>query len=339
MESNPKPLLAVDHLVVSFAVGGAAGHHRIVPVNDISLDIAAGEVVALVGESGSGKTTVGRTLLRILNPDSGVIRFDGEDVTRIRGKALVRYRASVQMIFQDPFGSLNPAHTVAHHLRLPLEKSGVRQGQEAAVDELLTVVGLTPVSQLRAKYPHELSGGQRQRVAIARALARKPRLLVADEPVSMLDVSIRAGVLQLMKRLQEEQGLGYLYITHDLASARYFANRIAVMYGGHIVERGHAREIVRHPVHPYTQLLMAATPGTGQWASLPQTSSRAPDLRAGRLGCPFAPRCPLVIDRCHEEMPALAPKDSEHQVACWVAGFSSGESGERSRVHPQTQRG
>lgn len=336
MESKRPALLTVDNLVVSFAVGGAGPHRRIVPVNDVTLDIGAGEVVALVGESGSGKTTVGRMILRILNPDSGVIRFDGQDVTRIRGKALVQYRASVQMIFQDPFGSLNPAHTVAHHLRLPLEKSGVRRDQDRAVDELLAVVGLTPVSQLRAKYPHELSGGQRQRVAIARALARKPRLLVADEPVSMLDVSIRAGVLQLLKRLQEEQGLGYLYITHDLASARYFANRIAVMYGGHIVERGDSRDIVRHPEHPYTQLLMAATPGTGEWAHLPQTSSGAPDLRAGRRGCPFAPRCPRAIDRCQEEMPALEPKESEHQVACWVAGSTSG--GQRP-AQLQTQRG
>lgn len=170
----------------------------------------------------------------------------------------------------------------------------------------------------------------------SRALARKPRLLVADEPVSMLDVSIRAGVLQLMKRLQEEQGLGYLDITRDLTSARYFANRIAVMYGGHIVERGDSRDIVRHPEHPYTQLLMAATPGTGEWAHLPQTSRGAPDLRAGQRGCPFAPRCPRAIDRCQEEMPALEPKESEHQVACWVAGSASG--GQRP-PQLQTQRG
>ena len=313
-----EPLIEVKDLVVRFPVGSGLKRQYIVPVNHVSFTIAPGEVVALVGESGSGKTTIGRALVRILAPSGGSIHLGGVDVTKIKGKALVAYRKQIQMIFQDPYGSLNPVKTVERHMRLPIRKH--RQGREGAIgeqiDESLRTVGLTPVSEMRLKFPHELSGGQRQRVAIARALAVKPRVLVADEPISMLDVSIRAEILHLLKQLQQEYSLAYLYITHDLASARYFGDRIMVMYGGQIMEAAPADELVERPRHPYTRLLLAATPGAVHTGPLPETSNRSPNLAEGRVGCPFADRCPHVMAICRTENPPLLEQSAQHQVAC-----------------------
>jgi peptide/nickel transport system ATP-binding protein len=236
-------------------------------VNDVSLRITAGQTLALVGESGSGKSTVVRTLAQLQRPTAGTITLDGQPAGR-HGRGLRAYRKRVQLIFQDPFASLNPMHTVRHHVARPLlalhgsaKHGGLRRRSlDDAVHELLASVNLTPPEEVARKYPHELSGGQRQRVAIARALASSPDVLLADEPVSMLDVSIRLEILNLLDRLMRERSLGMLYVTHDLATARHFANDIMVMYRGSIVERGPADEVILRPTHPYTRLLAAAAP-------------------------------------------------------------------------------
>jgi ABC-type glutathione transport system ATPase component len=242
-------------------------------VEDVGFEVRRGEAVALVGESGSGKSTIARMLLRLTRPDGGEIRLDGVDVLarEPRGASLA-YRGRVQMVFQDPFGSLNPVHDVAHHLARPLLRHGRVEprrgpgGQAALRDRalaLLRTVGLEPAEDYLGRHPAELSGGQRQRVAIARALAVEPDLLVADEPTSMLDVSIRTGVLNLLARLKRERGLGILLITHDLASARYLADRILVLHRGRIVEEGPSRDVVSAPAHPYTRALLAAVAHAG----------------------------------------------------------------------------
>ncbi|MCL6454267.1 MAG: ABC transporter ATP-binding protein [Alicyclobacillus sp.] len=322
-QAGHAPLMEVSDLVVRFRVRGGAGKRTIVPVDHVSFAIGSSEVLALVGESGSGKSTIGRTLVRINQPSGGVIRFEGREVTAIRGSALEAYRKNVQMVFQDPFGSLNPVKTVEKHLIFPLRKHRGYRGRvlDQKVGELLEQVGLTPVPEMRAKFPHELSGGQRQRLAIARALAVNPKLVVADEPISMLDVSIRAGILELMNQLKREVGLSYLYITHDLASARYFGDRIMVLYGGKVMELAESKELIRNPLHPYTRLLLAATPGSRSRVNLTNPFNEAPNLDAGRRGCPFAFRCPLATDVCREEMPPLKHQTSdaavgEHLVAC-----------------------
>jgi peptide/nickel transport system ATP-binding protein len=275
-------------------------------------------VLALVGESGSGKTTIGRALVRVLKPHAGRIMLAGVDATDIRGGQLKDYRRHVQMIFQDPFGSLNPVHTIGHHLRFPIAKHQKLSGAKltARIEELLTIVGLTPAAEVRQKFPHELSGGQRQRVAIARALAVNPKFLVADEPISMLDVSIRADILKLLNQLKRDFNLSYLYITHDLASARYFGDRIMVMYGGRVMETGPSDEIVAEPKHPYTQLLLAATPGNAKRRNLSETSIEAPNLFEGRKGCPFYHRCPVATDICKNEEPPLTSTNGTHFTAC-----------------------
>lgn len=308
----------VQDLMVRFPIAAQNQRAFIRPVDHVSFTIDAGEVLALVGESGSGKSTIGKSLVRILEPSGGSIHVNGQDVTHIRQRDLIEYRRHVQMIFQDPFGSLNPVRTVEQHLAYPLRKHRTtsRSETEEAIDDLLQRVGLTPVDETRSKYPHQLSGGQRQRVAIARALAVNPKFIVADEPISMLDVSIRAGVLKLMNDLRVDLDLGYLYITHDLASARYFGHRIMVLYGGKVMETAPSSELIRHPAHPYTRLLLAATPGSGHQGSLPETSNKAPNLLETRTGCPFADRCPLATDECRENEPTLVTIGTDHTAAC-----------------------
>ncbi|CAM2878606.1 ABC transporter ATP-binding protein [Paenibacillus sediminis] len=323
---QPKPqyerdlIVEVDDLVVKFQVRGVSGQQTIIPVDHVHFSIRKGEVLSLVGESGSGKSTIGRSLVRILRPSGGTIRINGNDITSIRGKELKGYRKDAQMIFQDPFSSLNPVKTVEKHLTFPLKKHQGFKGKELSqkVGELLQKVGLTPVNEIRTKFPHELSGGQRQRLAIARALAVNPKFVVADEPISMLDVSIRAGILQLMNELKNDFGLSYLYITHDLASARYFGDRIMVMYGGKVMELADSKELIKLPLHPYTRLLLAATPGSHIDMNLTDQSNEPPNLAIDRKGCPFAFRCPSATDICREEMPSLQNKSQtgEHFVAC-----------------------
>jgi ABC-type glutathione transport system ATPase component len=269
------PLLEVRGLSKAFVSGGLLRPaRRVVAVADVGFEVRRGEAVALVGESGSGKSTIARILLRLTRPDAGELRLDGVDVlAREPRRASLAYRSRVQMVFQDPFGSLNPVHDVAHHLVRPLIRHGRAAGRpsgpagRAALQEqvlaLLRTVGLEPAEDFLRRHPAELSGGQRQRVAIARALAVEPDLLVADEPTSMLDVSIRAGILNLLARLKRERGLGIVLITHDLASARHLADRILVLHGGRIVEDGPSHQVVSAPAHPYTRALLAAVAHAG----------------------------------------------------------------------------
>jgi peptide/nickel transport system ATP-binding protein len=291
---------------------------RVVAAEKVSFRVDRGEAVALVGESGSGKSTIARLLLRLDQPDSGQIRLDGVDVLEREPRAAsLAYRGRVQMIFQDPFGSLNPVRTVSEHLEPPLKRFGAGEGgllRERALD-LLRTVGLQPAEDFIDRLPFELSGGQRQRVAIARALAVQPDLLVADEPTSMLDVSIRTGVLNLLATLKRDRGLAILLITHDLAAARYLADRILVLYRGRVVEDGPSRALLESPAHPYTRALLASISGVG--VAAPGGGKRRP---AGEehtaTGCPFAPRCPDIVDACAASDPSSRVIAPGRRVRC-----------------------
>ncbi|MGO1383283.1 MAG: ABC transporter ATP-binding protein [Arachnia sp.] len=254
--------LEMKSVTKEFKVRSGTRTRKLVAVNDVSFVLEPGRTVALVGESGSGKSTIAKMLLRLENPTRGAISVDGIEAGGY-GSSLKKYRNLVQMVFQDPFASLNPFHTIGHHIERPLRiHRKATTSQEAAdqVEELLTRVNLEPAAEMAKRRPHELSGGQRQRVAIARALAPGAKYLIADEPVSMLDVSIRLSVLNLLARLQREENLGVLYITHDLATARHFSDEIMVMYKGNIVERGPSDEVILNPQHDYTKLLLDAAP-------------------------------------------------------------------------------
>jgi peptide/nickel transport system ATP-binding protein len=309
-------LLAVRNLHKTFVSRAGLQTLRVQAVNDVSFDVRRGEVLALVGESGSGKTTTARIIARLEPPTSGEIWWKGRNVLESERRApSLAYRSQIQMIFQDPFASLNPVHTVGYHLERALRRHGkARRGPELAekVNALLETVGLRPAPDVAGKFPHQLSGGQRQRVSIARALAVDPELILADEPTSMLDVSIRIDILNLLRGLKEERGLAYLYITHDLGSARYLADRLVVMYAGHVVEAGACGPVLDRPAHPYTQLLEAAVT-SGHTAGTP---SPARAHLVGGAGCPFTTRCPSVMDRCHRELPPLRKIQTGALVRC-----------------------
>ncbi len=295
-------------------------------VENVSLALRPGHCTALVGESGSGKTTVARLLARLYSYSAGEIRFRGEPISSRSLGGLRKYRSHVQLIFQDPFSSLNPVHTVKYHLRRPLRLHG-RARSAAEVDEqvkaLLRRVNLTPAEQFMDKYPHQLSGGQRQRVAIARALAANPEVLLADEPVSMLDVSIRLDVLNVLLRLKEEDRLALLYITHDIASARYFADETLVMYAGQMVEGGPSEAVTQTPRHPYTQLLLQAAPDPdriltgGQEAPL-MARGEPPSLITPPGGCRFHPRCPFAMPICRQAFPPRTDLGGGHWTHCYL---------------------
>ncbi|MEZ9393634.1 ATP-binding cassette domain-containing protein [Vibrio splendidus] len=258
-----QPIFQVKNLVKEFTVGGGFGKEAIFrALHGVSFDLHAGKTLALVGESGCGKSTCARLMTKVYAPTEGEILFNGRDISTLKSrKDILDYRSRVQMIFQDPFGSLNPTHTIEHHLTRPLKihkQVTTKQALTERLKELLTLVEL-PIETL-AKYPHELSGGQRQRVNLARALAVGAEVILADEPTSMLDVSIRLGVLNLMQKMKKELGIGFLYITHDLATAHYIAEETAVMYKGQIVEWGSTQSILTNPQHPYTKLLISAVP-------------------------------------------------------------------------------
>lgn len=299
--------------------------HTIAAVRDVSFGLYRGGVVALVGESGSGKSTVARLLAGQERPTSGEVRLDDKPVRIRSGRQFRAFKRDVQMVFQDPFASLNPVHTVSHHLLRPLRIHRSLKGGEAerrALRELLEQVRLTPAEQFLPKYPHALSGGQRQRVSIARALAAEPRVLLADEPVSMLDVSIRLEILSLLDTLRSKLDLAMLYITHDIASARYFADETLVMYAGEIVERGPADDVTLAPAHPYTQLLVSSAPDPSSLESTLRAGAKAPAGQAVSAlsdyeGCPFASRCPFATDHCHAHRPPLMPIDDRRAAACW----------------------
>ncbi|MEV5613944.1 ABC transporter ATP-binding protein [Streptomyces sp. NPDC052225] len=317
--------LEVENLTVDFKRRGTTPLRA---VDDVTFTLHPGHTLALVGESGSGKSTVVRALSRLITPSEGRISLAGAERTRPAA-----YRSAVQMVFQDPFASLNPAHTVAHHLRRPLLVSGAatRADVDARTTSLLDSVNLTPTADIARKRPHELSGGQRQRVAIARALAPEPDVLLADEPVSMLDVSIRLEILGLLDRLKEERRLALLYVTHDLATARHFAADVMVMYRGQIVERGPSDEVILRPRHPYTQLLASAAPGAAgsrerareaRAARLAARGSRSAELRepadARDEGCRFRARCPFAMERCAQRPPVVELDGTGHASRCWL---------------------
>jgi peptide/nickel transport system ATP-binding protein len=309
------------------AAGGAgrgrpAGGRPVVhAVEDVSLALPPGGITAVVGESGSGKSTLARLLARLITPTSGRLLLGGREVpASSRGRR--EYAGDVQLVLQDPFSSLNPVHDVRYHLERPLRLHGLG-GQGATLDEalhgLLERVALTPPRHFLGKYPHELSGGQRQRVAIARALAVRPRILLADEPVSMLDVSIRLGVLNLLGDLSERDGLTILYITHDIASARYLADVIMVMYAGQAVETGPAEVVTDRPAHPYTQLLLSAAPDPDRATPPPLPGSGPPpSLVAPPRGCRFHPRCPHAMAVCATTPPPATQLTPGHSSACWL---------------------
>jgi peptide/nickel transport system ATP-binding protein len=320
--------LEVRRLTKRFAVGNALRRAHLHAVDDVSVELRPGKVTALVGESGSGKSTVARLLARLYEPSSGAVFFDGSDVSHVRRRrAVLRYRSQVQIIFQDPFASLNPVKTIRHHLERPLRIHDVVPPAKVdeRVHELLQTVGLVPPEVIAAKYPHELSGGQRQRVAIARALAVEPRVLLADEPISMLDVSIRIGILNLMLRLKDERGIAFLYVTHDLASARYVADDILVMYAGQIVERGPIEKVLAEPLHPYTRLLLAAVPDPATKLHAQRIEPRK-GLASAAVdppeGCRFVTRCPLAIDVCSHVTPPLVEARPEQAARCHVTAPS-----------------
>ncbi|MCC7205973.1 MAG: ABC transporter ATP-binding protein [Anaerolineae bacterium] len=320
-------LLEVRDLTKYFPAGGVFNRRQVRALEGVSFDVARGEVLALVGESGSGKTTTIRLIARLMAPTRGEIRFKGENVLETEPRrASLRYRKEVQMIFQDPFGSLNPAHNVMHHLARSLAIHGKAKGQQDTlnqVHELLQTVGLTPVEEIAQKHPHQLSGGQRQRVAIARALAVDPELMLADEPISMLDVSIRMGVLNLIERLKDERGIAYVYITHDLASARYIGDRIIVMYAGRMVEGALSDDLIREPAHPYTRLLLSAVPNPHAGLVRQKVETKEGAARLPDVGCPFAPRCNHVLPICRATMPEITALTPTHWMACHLHSTSS----------------
>ena len=316
------PQIEVRQLSKHFPAGGPIRKSRIHAVEDVSFTLERGEVLAVVGESGSGKSTTARLIARLMAPSAGTILYDGKDVLKSEpAAASLSYRGKVQMVFQDPFSSLNPVHSVRHHLERPMKihrrARGRRQVRER-IHALLASVGLEPAADFVAKYPHQLSGGERQRVALARALAVEPRVLLADEPVSMLDPSIRIGVLNQLARLRDDQGISVLYITHDLASARYIANRTNVMYAGRMIEGAESGELIDHPAHPYTLLLIAAVPNPRAnplRLEMPPRGER-PSTIDPLPGCPFAARCLHVMPICREQMPDVTVLSPGHWVRC-----------------------
>jgi peptide/nickel transport system ATP-binding protein len=316
--------LEVRSLTKHFALGSGVRRAHVHAVDDVSFELRPGAITALVGESGSGKSTVARLLARLNEPSAGEVLFEGSDVSRVRKRRdVLHYRSQVQMIFQDPFGSLNPVKTVRHHVERPLRIHRIVPSArvEERVHELLRTVGLVPPEDVAAKYPHELSGGQRQRVAIARALAVEPKVVLADEPISMLDVSIRIGILNLMTKLKEERGIAFLYVTHDLASARYVADDILVMYAGQIVEHGPIEEVLSAPLHPYTRLLLEAVPDPAAKTETQKIELRKGDVSAAvdpGEGCRFRTRCPLAIDVCSHTTPELVEARPQHDARCHV---------------------
>jgi oligopeptide transport system ATP-binding protein len=312
-------LLRVQDLVKHFPVHrGLFGRNTgaVQAVDGISFELAAGETLALVGESGCGKSTTGRLLLRLIEPTSGKVWFDGQDLFALDASALRAQRRSMQIIFQDPYASLNPRMTVEQTLAEPLALYGLANGrQRERVAELLGLVGLS--AQHAQRYPHEFSGGQRQRIGIARALAVEPRLIICDEPVSALDVSIQAQVINLLMDLQQRLGLSYVFIAHDLAVVKHIASRVAVMYLGRIVEYTEKRELFARPRHPYTRALLSAIPIPRPGARRQRTllQGDVPSPLDPPSGCRFRTRCPYAQARCEAEDPALIADDG-HAVAC-----------------------
>jgi peptide/nickel transport system ATP-binding protein len=316
-------LITLEHVSRTFQVKG----QTIKAVDDINLSIPAGELLCLVGESGCGKTTTGRMIAGLLPTSLGRILYRGKDIVTLAGSDRKEYRLGVQMVHQDPYASLNPIQTIYDTLAAPLQRHGFTRGNaetKRRVSELLEIVDLTPPDDYLDKYPHQLSGGQRQRVSVARALTVRPAFIVADEAVSMVDVSIRISLLKMFTRLRDEMGVGVLLITHDLALAKYFAweGRIGVMYLGRLVEMGPAGEVVSHPQHPYTKVLLSAIPeadpdATRHKQRIELRSADMPSLLQLPSGCAFHPRCPFFLGEvCEKIVPSLERAEWGSDVAC-----------------------
>ena len=322
--TQSKPLIEVDHLVKYYPVFGGVFRHEVAQVkavDDVSFSIKEGETLGLVGESGCGKTTVGHTILRLIPHTSGAVHFDGQDIFSMKGEALKRMRRNMQIVFQDPYASLDPRLPIGESIAegLKIHKIGTAKEHVEIVIQTLRKVGLEDYHAYR--YPHEFSGGQRQRIGIARALALQPKFIVLDEPVSALDVSIQAQVLNILRDLQQEFGLTYLFVAHNLAVVEHISTRVAVMYLGKIAEISPRKDLFNRPLHPYTQALMSAIP-------IPN-----PKLKRKRIilpgdvpsplnppsGCRFHPRCPYAKEKCSVEVPELRELDTEHWVACHYA--------------------
>lgn len=320
---DASPLLSVRNLKVHFPVRQgmfSKAKQFVKAVDDVTFDIAPGETVGLVGESGCGKTTLGRTIVKLIEPTSGEILLDGQNIASIGGAELRGKRRKFQMIFQDPYNSLNPRMTVGEIVGEALDIHCLATENRAArIEELLTSVGLDAIHAQR--YPHEFSGGQRQRIGIARALAVQPELIVCDEPVSALDVSVQAQIINLLQDLQQARGVAYLFIAHDLAVVEHISQRIMVMYLGKIVERGPAKQVVGNPKHPYTQALISAVPVIDRDSkrSSVTVSGEIPSPIDPPAGCPFHPRCPIAQSQCQREVPALRQLSDGHWAACHFA--------------------
>ncbi|SDX02334.1 peptide/nickel transport system ATP-binding protein/oligopeptide transport system ATP-binding protein [Marininema mesophilum] len=317
----PEKLLEVNHLKKYYPIrGGVFGRKvgEVKAVDDVSFTVRKGETLGIVGESGCGKSTTGRSILRLEEPTSGSITFEGEDLTSLSGEKMRRMRREIQMVFQDPFASLNPRKTAGLAIAEPLEVHGLGDRRERGekVKELLSVVGLDPYHGER--YPHQFSGGQRQRIGIARALAVQPKLIIADEPVSALDVSIQSQVLNLMEDLQEKYDLTYVFIAHDLSVVRHISDRVGVMYLGGMVELADRDELYDHPLHPYTQALLSAVPTPDPEAKRERIilSGDVPSPADPPSGCTFHTRCPHVMDICREIRPSFKNYGGNHFAAC-----------------------
>ncbi|MEL6114133.1 ABC transporter ATP-binding protein [Photobacterium sp. SP02] len=327
--SNPvgTPIIEGKNLVKDFSVNSnSLKKSKMRALNQVSFKMYKSRGLAVVGESGSGKSTTAKMIAKMYEPTSGAIEYFGRDIQDITKKSeLMQYRQGVQMVWQDPFGSLNPTHTIFHHLARPLlihnkVSRGNKKELEERVYELLEQVGLIPPKATAEKYPHQLSGGQRQRVNLARNIAVGAEVVLADEPTSMLDVSIRAGVLNLMEEMKFEREMALLYITHDIATARYIAEDLAVMYVGHMVEWGDTEEIIHHPQHPYTQLLVSAVPDPSKSIHEPLAGNKGdiPLWTPDSVGCPFAGRCVHATEQCRQRLPEVTQLAENHFVRCYL---------------------
>jgi len=288
-------------------------------VDGVSFEVGKKEILGLVGESGCGKTTLGRLILRLIEPTEGKILFDGVDVTSLNHRELKKMRRKMQIVYQDPYESLNPRMTIYELLREPIRVHKITMDADEAIEQMLEAVGLTPVENFLRKYPHELSGGQRQRCALARVLVLRPIFIVADEPVSMLDVSIRTGIIELLMKLRKDFDISFLFITHDLAVARHICDRIATMYLGKIIESGFKNEIFDTPLHPYTQALLDAVPEFGlkfKHHRIQKIKDVVTSPTSPIPGCRFHPRCPYAEEICRKEEPQLIEAKKAHFVAC-----------------------
>ena len=316
-------LLETRGLSRHFRIGGLSGH-LLHAVEDVDLTIHEREIVALVGESGSGKSTLARLLAMVYRPTGGQILFRGRSVNSLRRRRdLLSYRGQVPMVFHDPYSSLNPTHTIGYTVLrgLKLHRTDLgRAARRAEAERVLEAVGLVPAGSVMERYPYELSGGQRQRVGFAQALSYHPRLVLADEPVSMLDVSIRIGLLNVMTHLRDSEGVSVLYITHDIASARYVSDRVMVMYAGQVVEQGPTDEVLHQPVHPYTRLLLSAVPDPRAEISITSADiGEPPRVIDPGEGCRFRWRCPLAEEICSKVTPRLEAASPGHLAACHVS--------------------